>query len=61
MGGILDKEQSMSFVREGAEVQVLDTRGYECTVRDKETRYTYTLPATWLIPERVYMERARQL
>ena len=56
-----EADTSMSFVREGAEVQVLDTCGYECTVRDKETRYTYTLPATWLIPKRVYMERARQL
>ena len=60
--GDVDRSEAntiMSFVRAGAEVQVLVKRGYECTVRDKETRDTYTLPATWLIPKRVYMERAQ--
>jgi len=50
---------SVQFVRAGAEVQILQACDRVCTVKDKETKYIYTIPATWLIPKCVYMRRER--
>ena len=50
-------DPTVSFLRAGSNVQVLEMRGCECLVRDRETGHTCALPVTWLVPRCVYMER----
>jgi hypothetical protein len=50
-------DTSKQFPKAGADVEVLSVRDSWCTVEEKDTGCTYTLPITWLVPKCVFERR----
>ena len=50
-------DTSNRFPKAGADVEVLSVRDCMCTVEEKDTGCTYTLPITWLVPKCVFERR----